>query len=295
VVGWGYSEVGRVVEAGPEAAEHLPPGAVVHGAWGHCSETVLPWGAVAWRRLPAGVDPLVGVFSRVGAIALNAVLAADLQLGETVAIFGQGVIGLLATRLAVLGGARVVAVEGVDHRLALAREMGATHVVDFREGGIAAQVKGVAGPDGIDVGIELSGSHDGLREAIRVAPPDGRVVAAGFYQGGAEGVRLGDEFHHNRVQLVASQIGAVPPRLQGRWDVPRLHRVVDDLMATGRLDVTPLVSHVLPVQEAATAYRLLDERAPEVLQVVLDFRATPAGTRHPGTAIAAGDEAEGQA
>src|SRR4051794_35228313 len=74
VTGWGYSEVGRVVEAADDVDGTVPGsrvGDVVHGVWGHRSEAVLPADALAGRRLPPGVDPLAGVFARVGAIALN--------------------------------------------------------------------------------------------------------------------------------------------------------------------------------------------------------------------------------
>src|SRR3954454_4319215 len=127
VEGWGYSEVGEVVEAAEDVARPAV-GDVVHGIWGHRSEAVLPAAAVA-EWLWSGQDPLSGTFARVGSIALNALLAADVRLGDRVAVFGQGVIGLLATRLAVLAGAQVVAVDSIAPRLDAARAMGAAHVV----------------------------------------------------------------------------------------------------------------------------------------------------------------------
>ena len=124
--------------------------------------------------------------------------------------------------------------------------------------------------------IELSGAYAALHEASRSVQPGGRVVPAGFYQGPAVGLDLGEEFHHNRVSIVASQIGGLPAALTPRWDVARLHRAVLDLVAAGRLDATSLVSHVVPAGDAASAYRLLDEDPSEALQVVLDFRTTEA-------------------
>jgi len=100
---------------------------------------------------------------------------------------------------------------------------------------------------------------------------DGRVVAAGFYQDSADGLRLGDEFHHNRVQVVASQIGSVPPRMTARWDPPRLHRTAMNVIARGDIDVLPLVTHRYPLARAHKAYQVLDERGAEALQVVLEM------------------------
>jgi 2-desacetyl-2-hydroxyethyl bacteriochlorophyllide A dehydrogenase len=290
--GWGYSEVGEVTEVGASeddatstghrgaVSDGTPTvGDVVHGIWGHRSQSVLPAAAVAGHVLPEGVDPLVGVFAHVGAIALNAVLAADLHLTESVVVMGQGVIGLLATRLAVLSGADVVAVDRFEQRRTAATRLGAAHTIHPAPGtDVAATVRELTGA-AADVAIELSGAYPALHEAIRCVQPGGRVVAAGFYQGPATGLNLGEEFHHNRVSVVASQIGGTPTVLTGRWDRPRLHRAVLGLVAAGSLEVASLVTHVVPAEEAETAYRLLDEDPAAALQVVLDFRATPDAER----------------
>jgi 2-desacetyl-2-hydroxyethyl bacteriochlorophyllide A dehydrogenase len=287
IVGWGYSEVGRIVEVAADVEQKLPGrrvGDVVYGIWGHRSEAVLQVEATDGRVVPPSADPIVGVFARVGAVALNAVLAAEPHLGETVAIFGQGVIGLLATKMAALSGARVVAVDTIPARRALATRMGACLTLDAADPScpVAEAVKRVV-PDGADVTIELSGSYPALQEAVRATASGGRVVAAGFYQGEADGLRLGEEFHHNRIQLVSSQIGGVPTGLVGRWTPERLHRAFMGLVFDGRVDVAPLISHVVLGNEVAEVYRLLDERPGEALQTVLDFRVPAEADRHVGT------------
>ncbi|GAB3525370.1 zinc-dependent alcohol dehydrogenase [Arthrobacter monumenti] len=276
VSGWGYSEVGEVVEVAPDVVD-LTPGQIVYGIWGHRSDAVLPADALQGKQIPTGVNPLHGVFARVGAVALNAVLSADLHVGEDVAIFGQGVIGLLATRLARLNGAEVIAVDGMQSRRGLAGTMGAGHV-------IAADVAGGAGPAirsltdyrGVDVAIELSGSYRALHEAVRSVAVGARVVAAGFYQGGGEALNLGDEFHLNRVQIVASQISGTPVGLGPRWDQARLVSVFMAQLAAGRIDVAPLITDVVSASEVSTAFDLLDRGSPETLQTVLRFDAAPA-------------------
>jgi 2-desacetyl-2-hydroxyethyl bacteriochlorophyllide A dehydrogenase len=278
LVGWGYSEVGRVVEVADDVTSPVV-GDVVHGIWGHRSEAVLSAEALAWRRLPAGTDPLVGVFARVGSIALNAVLAADVRLGEQVAVFGQGVIGLLATRLATLSGARVVAVDVQPGRLEVATRLGAAAVVPaLVDGGAGAAVRDVT-EGGADSAIELSGSSAALHEAVRSVVVEGTVVASGFYQGGADALRLGEEFHHNRVSIVASQISGVPVPVGRRWDQPRLVRVFMDQVLSGAVDVAPLVTDVVAAADVATAFDRLDAGDPDLLQAVLSFDTTDAGER----------------
>jgi 2-desacetyl-2-hydroxyethyl bacteriochlorophyllide A dehydrogenase len=274
VIGWGYSEVGRVVETAPDVTE-LAPGDLVAGIWGHRSEGVFPVDAPTWWPIPDGMEPLHGIFGRVGAIALNAVLAAEARLGENLAIFGQGVIGLLATRLARLSGARVLAVDALPERLASAGEMGADVAVDARvDGGAGAEVRRLTG-GGADSAVELSGSYRALHEAVRSVVVDGRVVASGFYQGDAEGLRLGEEFHHNRVQIMASQIGGAPLALGPRWDRRRLLWTFLDQVAGGAVDVAALVSHTFDAEQVAKAFELLDRSSGETLQVVLRFPAAP--------------------
>ena len=271
---WGYSEVGEVVEVGPGApAGPLVPGSVVWGMWGHRSEAVLPLATAAGRVLPGGLDPVCGTFARVGAVALNAVLAADLHVGETVAVFGQGVLGLLTTQLAALNGARVVAVDTLPARRDAALAHRAVLALDPLADDVADTVRGLTDGRGADVCIEISGSYHGLQEAIRTTAPGGRVVASGFYQGEGLGLRLGEEFHHNRIQLVSSQISAAPPGLAQRWTPERIHHTVIDLIAAKDLDVLSTVSRVVPVAQAAQAYARLDADPSAELQVVLDFRS----------------------
>jgi 2-desacetyl-2-hydroxyethyl bacteriochlorophyllide A dehydrogenase len=266
---WGYSEAGEIDALGEEVTE-LEVGEVVWGSWCHRSHAVLPAGNLLGHVLPPGLDPIVGTFDRVGAVALNAVLASDACVAETVVVFGMGVIGLLTTQLLVAQGADVIAVDRVPYRLQLARKFGATPL-SADNGDLALAVRDLTQGRGADRVIELTGAYAALHQAIRVAGVDGAVIAAGFYQGPATALALGEEFHHNRVTLVSSQIGSLPPALRERWSRERLHQTVIKLCAAGRIDPMPLVSHVIPATSAAEAYRLVDAPPPDLLQVILNF------------------------
>lgn len=275
VSGWGYSEVGEVVEIGVDVAD-VQVGQVVHGIWGHRSDAVVPAAAVAGRVLAPDADPIHGTFARVGAIALNAVLAADVSLGDQVAIFGQGVIGLLATRLATLSGADVIAIDALDVRLGTARQFGASEIVRAdHPGGAGAKVRQLSGGGGVDSAIELSGNDRALHEATRSVVVDGTVVASGFYQGGADHLRLGEEFHHNRVRIVASQISGTPLALGPRWEQRRLVSVFMRQVSAGRVDVTELITDVVDAAHVSQAFERLDRGDPDILQAVLRFDAAP--------------------
>lgn len=270
VEGWGYEEVGRVAELGP-GVDGIEVGAAVYGAWGHRSTCVMPQQAAAERVLPDGLEPMCGIFSQIGAIALNAILDADIHVGERVAVFGQGVPGLIVAQLAALNGAEVIAVDAIAARLELSARLGAAHTINAAETSPAETIKSLTGNLGADVSIEISGSYAALNEAVRSTAYNSRTVACGFFQGDGRGLYLGEEFHHNRVQVVCSQISGVSPRLEHRWDERRLQKTVMDLAASRRIDLGALVSNVFPVEEAADAFRLADERPSEIVQVVLAF------------------------
>jgi len=270
VDGWGYEEVGTVVEVGSGVTD-VVLGDVVWGTWGHRETAVRPAAYAADRVLPTDTKPLLGIFSQIGAIALNVTLDADIHVGENVVVFGLGVPGQLVAQLARLNGGRVIAVDPDPQRLKLAAELGCDDIIDASTGGVAERIRELTGGRGADVCLEVSGHHSALHEAIRSVAYSSRVVAAGFFQGDAMGLRLGEEAHHNRVQVTVSQISGVAPALRHRWDEYRLQSTFMALAAAGRLHLAELVSHVVPAADAAKAFDLLDRSPGEALQVVLEF------------------------
>ncbi|HYG93893.1 MAG TPA: zinc-binding alcohol dehydrogenase [Nocardioides sp.] len=268
--GWGYEEVGRVAGVGSPEDEDLL-GRWVWGAWGHRSHAVRPADYARPRVLPAGHEPLTGVFAKIAAIALNAVLDADVHVGETVAVFGAGVPGQITAQLARLNGGRVVVADLVGSRRQLALELGAAAALDPASEDVAEAVRAMTDDRGADVVIEMSGAYQALQEAARTVGYSSRVVAAGFFQGDGVPLRLGEEFHHNRVAIVGSQISGVAPQLRHRWDELRMSTTTLRLAAEGQLALEPLISHVLPDSEAPAAFEMLDDRPQDALQVVLDY------------------------
>jgi 2-desacetyl-2-hydroxyethyl bacteriochlorophyllide A dehydrogenase len=269
--GWGYEEVGQVSGVGSSSDEDLL-GRLVWGAWGHRSAAVRPVEYLRARILPEDAEPIIGVFAKIGAIALNAVLDADIHVGEDVVVFGAGVPGQITAQLARLNGARVIVVDPLKERRDLAVQLGADAALDPTEHDVAEEVRAMTGNRGADVVIEISGSYQALHEAVRAAAYSSRVVASGFFQGSATPVRLGEEFHHNRITVVGSQISGVAPHLQHRWNEVRMSTAVLDLEGQGRLALRELISHLVPADEAPSAFKMLDVDPQSALQVVLDYR-----------------------
>lgn len=266
----GYEEVGEIVELG-SGVEGLWVGQRLYGTWGHRTHHVATADYVRDRLMPEGADPRIGIFSHIGAVALNGVHDAQIRLGDLVAVFGLGVPGQIVAQAARRSGGRVVAIDPDPHRRAVALSLGATMALDPTAGSVAEALKDMTGGRGADVCIEVSGAPPALAEAIRAVAYSSRVVAMGFFQGEVPGLRLGEEFHHNRVQLICSQISGVDPAASHRWSKPRLWRTAVELQHEGSLDLIPLISHVAPFAEAPALFARLDAGEPGLLQAMLDF------------------------
>jgi threonine dehydrogenase-like Zn-dependent dehydrogenase len=221
--------------------------------------------------MPDGADPVIGIFSHLGAIALNGVQDAAPRLGETVAVFGLGALGQMVAMMARKSGARVVAIDVQETRLAMAKSLGADVTLHAIRDKPAEAIKALTGGRGADVCIEVSGVASALQEAIRSVVYSGRVVAMGFFQGEARGLFLGDEFHHNRIDLVCSQISGVAPERSNRWDKPRLWQSAVRLQAEGWLDLRPIITHRVPFRQAKDLYEQLDRQPQDLVHSVLEF------------------------
>lgn len=264
----GYEEVGEIVEVGADVAD-LKPGQQVYGTWNHRSQHVAGADYARERLMPAGADPLTGIFSHIGAVALNGVHDAQLRIGDTVAVFGLGVPGQIVAQGCRASGARVIAVDPDPARRDVALRLGAHDAIPAV--GAAEAIKALTGGRGADACIEVSGAAPALAEAIRAVAYSARVVAMGFFQGEVAGLRLGEEFHLNRVQLICSQISGVAPEASYRWTKPRLWRTAVELQAAGVLNLIPLVTHRAPFADAPAMFARLAAGEPGLLQAVLEF------------------------
>jgi threonine dehydrogenase-like Zn-dependent dehydrogenase len=266
----GYEESGEIVEVGTGVRD-LSAGQRIFGTWGHQSRHIAEAAYARERLLPDDADPRIGIFSHIGAVALNGVHDAQLRIGDVVAVFGLGVPGQIVAQAARASGAKVVGVDPDEERRSTALSLGAAHVLDPSAVSVAAKIKEMTGGRGADACIEVSGAPAALSEAIRSVAYSSRVVAMGFFQGEVAGLRLGEEFHHNRVQLICSQISGVAPEASYRWSKPRLWRSAIELQHEGTLSLTPLITHSAPFEAAPELFARLDRGESGLLQAVLEF------------------------
>lgn len=263
---YGYAAVGRVRDVGPDVTTHAP-GDLIFALHPHQTIFNLPAGAAL--RLPTAIDPLLGVFTANLETAVNIVHDTPLHFGETALIFGQGIVGLLVAQVLRLSGARrVIAVEPAALRRDLALRAGVDLVLapaaDLRD-----QIRAANAGHAPDVVIEVSGSVTALQAAIDNVVQDGAVVVASWYGTKPVQLLLGEHFHRGRVRLISSQVGRLNPALGARWDYARRSQTVLDLLP--ELVLADLITHRIPLADAPTAYRLLDEQPEQIGQVILTY------------------------
>jgi len=182
------------------------------------------------------------------------------RIGDTVAVFAQGPIGLCATAGAKLCGATtLIAVESVTARQEMSRRLGADHVVDFRKTDVVAEIMRLTEGRGVDVAIEALGSQATFEGALRVLRPGGTLSSLGVYSGdlkiplGPFAAGLGD------LTLVTTLCPGGKERMR------RLMAVV----ASGRVDLRPLVTHRYALDRIEEAYDLFAHQRDGVLKVAI--------------------------
>jgi 2-desacetyl-2-hydroxyethyl bacteriochlorophyllide A dehydrogenase len=216
---------------------------------------LVPHANLTLRRVPEGMTDDAALFAGdVMGTGWHAVDQAGIRPGDAAAVLGLGPVGLCAVQAArAAGAAKVMAIDTVEDRLGIAREFGA-EAVHLTEDDPRAAVKAATGGRGVDAAIDAVGHPDALELAARVTRKAGTVAAIGVY---AERVPV----HMGIIWIKALTLKTGHANVIGHVD-----RVLA-MMAAGVLDPTPLVTHHMPLAEAADAYAVYDRR--EALKIVI--------------------------
>ncbi|MGE0858894.1 MAG: NAD(P)-dependent alcohol dehydrogenase [Gammaproteobacteria bacterium] len=183
-----------------------------------------------------------------------------IRIGDTVAVFAQGPIGLCATAGArLMGATTIIAVESVPARQAMARRMGADHVVDFSSVDPVAEILRLTAGRGVDVAIEALGRQQTFEGALRVLRPGGTLSSLGVYSSDLS------------IPLDAFLAGLGDQTIRTTLcpgGKERMRRLMD-VIASGRVDTRPLVTHRYKLDEIESAYELFANQRDGVLKVAI--------------------------
>jgi threonine dehydrogenase-like Zn-dependent dehydrogenase len=184
----------------------------------------------------------------------------EVRIGDTVAVFALGPIGLCAVAGArLMGATRIIGVDTVPARIAAARKLGCDHVVDFAAGDPVAEIMRLTDGRGVDVAIEALGTQGTFQSALRVLRPGGTLSSLGVYSGDlvipadAFSAGLGD----NRI------VTSLCPG--GKERMRRLMSVIE----SGRVDLGAMVTHRFPLDRIEEAYQLFADQRDGVLKIAI--------------------------
>lgn len=238
--------------------------------------------------IPENVDFESAAFTTLGAIALHGLRLAEPQLGESVAVIGMGLLGLLTAQMTAAAGCRVLGIDLDPRRVKLASSLGLEAVARKNAESAAQAFTANRGFDMVVICADTS-SNDPVELAGVIARDKGRVVATG-----AVGLTLPRKIYFEKELSFINSRSYGPGRYDPsyeengvdypigyvRWTEGRNFEAVLDLMADGKLRVQPLITHRFPIEKAPQAYDIITGKKKEnFLGVLLTYESAPSDVR----------------
>ncbi len=244
--------VGEVIEVAPDVTT-IKTGDMVFNYGSFREEQV--WNEKTVRQLPDGVPWQAAVCLDPAEFALDAVRNGHVRIGDAVAVFGMGSIGLIALQVAKLAGAYpVIAIDPLPLRRGVAVACGADLTIDPTNCDAGLEIKQATEKRGADVCIEYSGHYLGLQAALRGVAYNGTVVAGAWPGAYPTGLDFGAEAHMNRPKIVFSRACSEPNPDYPNWDEDRLFAVAWRFLMTGAIQTQAIVQPVVNFDDLLEEY-----------------------------------------
>jgi 2-desacetyl-2-hydroxyethyl bacteriochlorophyllide A dehydrogenase len=268
---YGYAVVGEIIATGNGISRDLIGQAVFCL---HPHESCFTADADNVIPVPSDTDPRAALFLANMETAVNLLMDGRPVIGEKVAVFGQGVIGLLTTALlAQFPLAALLTLDSYELRRDASQRAGAHCTLNPSLPEAAAQIRACFAADGsdglADLTYELSGNPDALNQAITATGFDGRIVVGSWYGSQPAALDLGSRFHRRRLRLISSQVSTLTPDLSARWSHERRFEVAWEMIR--RIHPASLITRRIPFAQAREAYELIDKDPGANIQVVLEY------------------------
>lgn len=258
----GYCNVGTVIEAGAEIDGYAPGDRVISN--GHHAE-IVSVGQNLTAKIPDGVSDDHAAFTVLGAIGLQGIRLAAPTLGESVAVVGLGLIGLMTVQMLRAQGCRVLGIDLDPTRLEMAQRFGAETVVATERTDVLAAAAAFSRGRGMDAVLitAATSSNEPVTQAAKMSRQRGRIVLVGvtglelsradFFEKEIT-FQVSCSYGPGRYDSAYEEGGADYPFGLVRWTEQRNFEAVLDLMAAGALDLDPLITHRFALDKAPSAY-----------------------------------------
>ncbi len=221
-----------------------------------------------------GIAPETALCIEPAYVAFHCIRESNVRYGDTVAIVGLGAIGLLAVEMArAAGAAQIFAIDPLPRRRALALRYGADEAYDPTVDNVAQAIHARNQGDGVDIVMEISGSYRALDTALKVVRMCGTVCAAGFYKGDAQGLFLGRDLHHKRLDVIVPHgCGwGHQPRDYPNWTTARANETLVTMMRKGLLQARGLIAPVVTMAEGEQVFDWLKDDPARLIKYAVKF------------------------
>src|SRR6266446_2564461 len=261
----GYSCAGKVISVGEGVHEFSPGDRVACGGGtyaNHAEINFVPRNLAV--HIPSQVSTVAASLTTIGAIALQGVRQAKVGIGETVAVIGAGLVGVLTIQIVRAAGCRVVAIDLSPERVARAADFGAHLAVSVNDPALVSKIKEFS-RHGVDAAIltAATASAEPAEMAARILRDRGRIIVVGAVGMGVSrsnmytkelSLALSRSYGPGRYDQHYEEGGIDYPIGYVRWTERRNMEAFLDLLATGQIDVTPLLERRYAIDEGAKAY-----------------------------------------
>jgi len=267
----GYSNAGIVAFTGSKSSK-LTIGDRVVSRKSHASYVIADEREV--MKIPDDLSFEEASFFALGSISLQGVRKARIEIGESVVVFGQGLVGNLALQLARLsGGMPLIAVDMFDYRLKVSKSCGADYAFNPSRDDLIEEVMDVTDGKGADVVIEVTGNPKAIQTALKLAGRFGRVILLGSPRGVSE-VNFYSEVHKKGAIIIGAHESVRPhyESTHGLWTQKDDSLLVLKLLSKGLLKVKDLITAKMSYKEAANAYDRLINSKRDTLGIILQWR-----------------------
>lgn len=277
----GYCSVGKILKKGGKVYQ-AEEGDVVLFSGPHSSHQIYDYtvsdGAIL-HKLSDGITPEEGAFLMMCWIAMNGILPVDVKPADSCAVMGLGTLGLILSILYKQMGAKVISVDPMKHRCALAKEMGISHVVDCAAENQAEEIMVLTGGKGADIVVDASGLSACVETCIKVAAKYGQVILLGSPRADYT-TNITPTFSaiHTKMLTVIGAFNRRYPyeekegsRLSGR----RAMKYLEGLLCEKVIDVNKFISHIISptAEDLMFAYDGLMNKKNDFTGVIIDWKA----------------------
>lgn len=275
----GYGCIGRIIAKG-EGVNGYKIGDRVFYAGKHAGVQRFKYGSNhQWESLfpvPEDIDPIEASVACMVNIAMSAPNKTDMNLNDTVAVFGLGMVGILAALIYKIKGAKVIAVDPVKERCDLVKEFGLDFVVDCPAEQQLETINKITNGKGVKVAVDAVGNSSVICNCIKAAGEFGQVLLLGSPRTSLRGdiTEIMWDIHIKHLTVKGAHMFHCPVNTQRgvAIDVSWIFATAFDLIKNKKLNVSKLISHVIKPEQIAVAYNGLEKNKNEYTCVVIDWR-----------------------